>query len=616
MRFIRAEGHDQVELPIHLEALDNGDSVPVLALLDSGCTGSVVDADFVRKHNFRTRTVHMPVPVFNADGSANAQGAISEFVELRMRFNGHNECILFGVSKLARHSVFLGHDWLKLHNPSVNWSTGNVVLDRCPHTCQYMPDLETVEDDEPDKEEEPVQTSLSIDQSDLEEGDCLFVFAWDMYIRTHAADIAAAKNAQKEEKSIKDQVPSYLHDFMDVFEKKDFDKLPERRPWDHAIELTTDFQPVDCKVYPMAPNEQKELDVFLEENLRSGRIVLSKSPMASPFFFIKKKDGKLRSVQDYRKLNDMTIKNRYPLPLIQELLDKLKNAKYFTKFDVCWGYNNVRIKEGNEWKAAFRTNRGLFEPLVMFFGLTNSPATFQTMMNDIFKGLIARGVVVVYLDDILIFTATLEEHRQIVREVLEILRQHKLYLRPEKCDFERLAIKYLGIIVSNDCIEMDPSKVEAVMDWPRLDNKHNVRSFLGFCNFYRRFIKDFAKTARPLNDLTADVPFTWTDECSLAFDALKMAICSRPILAIPNDDSQFRVKADTSNFALGAVLSQKQPDGKWHPTAFMSKSLTSTERNYEIYDRELLAIMTALAEWRQYLMGATQPFEIWSSTLR
>jgi hypothetical protein len=203
------------------------------------------------------------------------------------------------------------------------------------------------------------------------------------------------------------RIPEYLQEFEEVFAKESFDVLPECKVWDHAIELLPDSTPKSCKVYPLSPNEQEELDAFLQENLASGRIRPSKSPMASPVFFIKKKDGSLRLVQDYRALNAMTIKNRYPLPLISELVNQLKGAKYFTKLDVRWGYNNVRIREGDEWKAAFRTNRGLFEPLVMFFGLTNSPATFQTMMNDIFQDLIMEGVVCVYIDDILIFTQSL-----------------------------------------------------------------------------------------------------------------------------------------------------------------------------------------------------------------
>jgi len=180
-----------------------------------------------------------------------------------------------------------------------------------------------------------------------------------------------------------------------VFSKDSFDELPGTKLWDHAIKLTPDTSPKSCKVYPLSTSEQKELDAFLKENLESGQIRPSKSPMAALVFFVKKKDGKLRLVQDYHALNAMTVKNKYPLPLIPELIAKLRGAKYFTKLDVRWGFNNVWIKEGDKWKAAFRTNRGLYEPLVMFFSLTNSPATFQTMMDNIFKDLISEGVVVV-----------------------------------------------------------------------------------------------------------------------------------------------------------------------------------------------------------------------------
>jgi len=206
--------------------------------------------------------------------------------------------------------------------------------------------------------------------------------------------------------------------------------------------------------------------------------------MAAPVFFVKKKHGKLRLVQDYRTLNTMTVKNKYPLPLIPELIAKLRGAKYFMKLDVQWGFNNVRIKEGDEWKAGFRTNRSLYEPLVMFFGLTNSPATFQTMMDDIFEDLILEGVVVVYLDDILIFMETLEEHWKITRRVLELLEKHKLYLHSDKCEFEKTMIEYLGVIISHNSFAMDPVKITGVTEWPAPTNKKEVQSFLGFTNFY------------------------------------------------------------------------------------------------------------------------------------
>ena len=257
-----------------------------------------------------------------------------------------------------------------------------------------------------------------------------------------------------------DPIPEQYNGFEEVFKKAEFDTLPLKRPWDHAIELKPGSEPAGCKIYPLNLDEQKELDTFFEEHLHTGHIQPSKSPMALPFFFVKRKDRRLRPVQDYRKLNNMTIKNQYPLPLIQELVNKLKGTKYFTKLDVRWGYNNVLIKEGDEWKAAFLTNRGLFKPLVMFFGLTNSPATFQTMMHELLRDLINTGKVLVYIDDILIFTNNLDKHCKLVHQ--SILRANKLYLKPEKCEFEKQQIEFLGLIVSKGKVKMDPIKVSGI----------------------------------------------------------------------------------------------------------------------------------------------------------
>jgi len=205
-------------------------------------------------------------------------------------------------------------------------------------------------------------------------------------------------------------------------------------------------------------------------------------------FFIKKKDGSLRLVQDYHALNTITVKNRYLLPLISELVSQLRGARYFTKLDVHWGFNNVHIKPRDKWKAAFRTNRGLFEPLIMFFGITNSPATFQTMMNNVFRTVIAEEIVVVYLDDILIFTKIEEEHERAVWRVLEILMEHKLFLCLEKCEFHQKQIEYLGLVISENKVVMDPVKVAGVCEWPVLENQTDVQAFISFINFYRRFI--------------------------------------------------------------------------------------------------------------------------------
>ncbi len=452
---------------------------------------------------------------------------------------------------------------------------------------------------------------------ELEEGDTILAISFEEAIRIRASrhvanDLAAEANAEKKAKTFEEMVPEWCRDFKDLFDKESFDELPEPKPWDHAIELIPNANAnLDCKVYPLNRAEQEELDNFLDENLSSGRIRPSKSPMASPFFFVKKKDGKLRPVQDYRKLNEMTIKNRYPLPLISELMDKLRGAKYFTKLDVRWGYNNVRIKTGDEWKAAFRTNRGLYEPTVMFFGLTNSPATFQWMMNDIFKDLIASGKVTIYLDDILIMSKTKEEHRRIARMVLATLRKHKLFLKAEKCEFEVLETEYLGVIISEGSIQMDPVKIKGILDWPVPTKKKELQSFLGFTNFYRRFIKNYSKIVKPMTQLTGNDAWKWGRAQQEAFEQLKKQLAEDVVLAIPTNEGRFRVEADASEGAVGAVLSQEQ-EGKWRPVSFLSKSLSVTERNYEIYDKELLAIMLALEEWRHYLMGAYQDFEIWT----
>jgi hypothetical protein len=233
----------------------------------------------------------------------------------------------------------------------------------------------------------------------------------------------------------------------------------------------------------------------------------------------------------------ITRKNQYPLPLIDDLIHQLKDTRYFTKLDIHWGYNNIRIREGDEWKATFRTNRGLFEPLVMYFGLTNCLATFQMMMNKIFQDLITEGIVSVYLNDILIFTNLLEEHHQTTCLVLDCMREHKLYLQPEKCEFEKTKIEYLGVIISHNKVEMDLVKIAGVADWPMPSNKKEVQSFIGFINFYRHFIPGFSHHAHALFDLTMkDVRFIWGLPQEDSFMKLKELVTSAPVLVLLTND--------------------------------------------------------------------------------
>jgi hypothetical protein len=326
---------------------------------------------------------------------------------------------------------------------------------------------------------------------------------------TYSQQIAKEASKGKTLRTLDKIVPEHYWDFSKVFSKKESNWLPTHKVYNHVIDLKPDTPELPrSKVYPMPINKQAELDWFLKENLKKGYIVPLKSPMLSPVFFIKKKDRKLCLIQDYQKLNNISIKNRYPLLLASDIINQLCGACYFTKFNVHWGYNNIRIKEGDEWKAAFTTNCGLFEPMVMFFGMTNSPATFQGMMNIIFANLVAEGKVAVYLDDILVFTLNLKEHCCFVHKVLKYLCDNDLYLRPEKCNFEKTKVEYLGMVISEGQVHMDLAKVATVKIWAQPKNLRNVCAFISFANFYWQFIKDFATIMQPLHDLTKkDAPW-------------------------------------------------------------------------------------------------------------
>jgi RNase H-like domain found in reverse transcriptase/Reverse transcriptase (RNA-dependent DNA polymerase)/Integrase zinc binding domain len=365
------------------------------------------------------------------------------------------------------------------------------------------------------------------------------------------------------------------------------------------------FKPKSFKTYNLTLEEQMELDKFLKENLDKGYIKLSQSPMASPFFFVKKKDGKLRPCQDYWYLNDWTVKNVYPLPLISKIMDKIKGAKFFTKFDVRWGYNNVRIKAEDQWKAAFKTNRGLFEPTVMFFRMCNSPATFQAIMDSIFSDMIEERRVIVYMDDILIFAENQEELQERTKQVLQRLREHNLFLKPKKCEFNKTTMEYLGLIIQEGKLSMDPIKLSGIGDWPIPTMVKQVRGFIGFANFYRQFIKKFSKLILPLNNLLwKDTKFNWNDQCQEAFETLKGRFLQEPVLMMPDHSKPFQIESDASKYASGAVLTQTDINRDRHPVAFLSKTFKNMEQWYKIYDRELLGIVWALKEWRHYIQGS------------
>ena len=321
----------------------------------------------------------------------------------------------------------------------------------------------------------------------------------------------------------------------------------------------------------------------------------------------------MRPCQDYRYINAWTVNNAYPLPLIPPLINKLRNAKFFTKMDIRWGYNNILIHPDDRWKAAFTTEFGLFQPKVMFFGLCNSPATFQAYMNQTFQNEINEGWVVIYMDDILIFSSSAEEHKERTRRILDKLRQERLFLKPTKCTFDVQEVDFLGMIIRPGQVAMDPAKLSGIKDWKSPTSLKEVQSFLGFCNFYRHFISHYSDIARPLIDLTKkDHPFDWSIACEDAFLALKKCFLSEPVLQNPDPDRQFAIATDASLVASGGILLQTDGNGKYHPCGYLSQSFNPAEQNYQIYDRELLAILRALKAWRHFLAGSAHPIIVFT----
>jgi hypothetical protein len=523
------------------------------------------------------------------------------------------------VTGLGKQRIILGFPWLHKYNPIIDWKKEEItfksfwidwrrLMEKGKKIWQeQQPKIEEVVDDKETKN----WTTLPLKENKM--GVYIKLLETGVWIQKTniTTELAIEENSKKTDEQL---VPAEYHKYLDIFSEEKAHRFPKSRPWNHKIKMKEGFEPKSFKNYNLTPAEQIKLEKFLKENLEKGYIRPSQLPMASPFFFVFKKDGKLQPCQDYQYLNDWTVKNSYPLPLISEIMDKLRGTKYFTKLDVHWGYNNVQIRKGDKWKAAFKTNKGLFEPTVMFFGMCNSSATFQAMMDNIFMTMIDSRLVIVYMDNILIFADTKEELERITKLVLEKLREHDLFLKAKKCKFCQTRIEYLGMIIKEGKISMDAVKLGGIRDWPVPTKLKQTWSFLGFGNFYRKFISHYSELARPLNDLTKkDKEFEWSTECQEAFDTMKKRFMKEPVLLMPDQSKPFQIKSDASKVATGTVLTQLNLNGDQHPIAFLSKTFSETERKYKIYDRELLGIIQALKEWRHYIQGSGHTTIVYSN---
>jgi hypothetical protein len=409
---------------------------------------------------------------------------------------------------------------------------------------------------------------------------------------------------------IKKKLPIEYHEFIDVFSPKEADALPPHRPFDHKIDLKPGTQPPYFRNRPMSPRELEAIKKYLDEHLQKGFIRASTSPAAAPILLAQKPGGGVRVCVDYRGLNALTAKNRYPIPLIRETLDALHNAKYYTKLDIIAAFNKLRIAEGEEWKTAFLTRYGLYEYLVMPFGLQNAPGTFQHFINSVLHEFLDKFASA-YLDDILIYSKTKKAHQEHVKKVLLALQKAGLQIDINKCEFNVQETKYLGLIISSKGIKMDPKKVAAIRDWETPKTLKDLQSFLGFANFYRRFIRAFSTIARPLTSLLKSTkPWDFNKECQDAFSNLKNAFTTAHVLAHFDPKKKTVVETDASNWASGGVLSQYDDSGILRPVAYFSAKHSPQECNYEIYDKELLAIIKAFEEWRPELEGTEEEFEV------
>jgi len=482
-------------------------------------------------------------------------------------------------------NIFLPFDWISRHPPQGAWTSQEIRFNStgCLERCTKFEEAE-------------------------------FPLTWDEAVCLDPmACLIGYTSAVTNEDPLR-TVPAEFCQYLGIMGKEAADALPEHRSYDCRIDLQEGSTAPWGPIYPLSETELQTLREWLKEMERTGKIKRSTSSAGSPILFVPKPHGRgLRLCVDYRALNRITIPNRYPLPLMQELQDRVQGAQWFTKMDLKNGFHLIRMKEGDEWKTAFRTRYGLYEFQVMPFGLTNAPSTFQDMMNHIFSDLLDLGVLA-YMDDILIYAETQEKHDQIVSEVLQRLQNNGLAISPEKCVWRIQEVEFLGYVIGRSGIKMSTEKVDTVLNWKTPKSLTEVQSFLGVANFNRRFIQDYSQVAQPLTELTKkEQPkgWTWSPEAEKAFQELKQRFTMAPILAHFDATKPVIIKTDASDFALGAVLSQRE-EGHLHPVAFHSRKFQPAEINYEIHDKELLAIVDSFKHWRRYCERATHQIQVFS----
>jgi hypothetical protein len=514
-----------------------GKRAETTVLLDSGASENFMHLDYARTLGLPIQNLDMSPKLYNMDGTENKAGELQYYTDLCMQTGTQHHNLRFYLSNLGDHKCILRYPWLAAVQPRIDWRKGWIDYEQLPVVLQAKGSEKT------------------------------WFMPWTIN-KPRPLPKSYIGSAEPNNKTGLARIPKEFWRHKKVFSEQASQQLTKHTKWDHSIKLLPDaLATLPGRLLPLNQEELREQDNFVNEHLSWEMIWPSKGPYTSNYFFVKKKDGKLRPVQDYRPLNKWTKKDRNVSPLIPEVIDRLSGCTQFTKFNIRWGYNNIHIKEGDEWKAVFLTRQGLFKPLVMFFGLTNSLATFQQMMNTIFREEVSQGWLSVYMDNLAIHTKPeqgeteethWQQHHNYIYHILDKLEEHDLYLKPEKCEFKLEQMEYLGMVVGRNTLQMDKKKMDQVKSWNPPRNPMEVQKFLGLTGYYCYFIKDYLKLAWPLLDLTKKAfTWMWDERQKDAFQALKQQMCSWPVLTQPNFKQCFYLQMDTSGYGMGAILSQE-----------------------------------------------------------
>ena len=541
-------------------------------LVDSGATHSFISREFIERVGIEMKPTECSMVVSLPTGDSRIANRVYRGSKVTIASHEFEADLI--VLDIHDFDIILGMDWLAKHRATVD--------------C-YRKEVQLSQPREPEVifcgERKILSTSLiSVIQANK-----MLRKACQGYL------VYAIESANSEMQLA--EVP-VVNEFFDVF-PEDLPGLPPDREIEFEIELAPGTEPISIAPYRMAPAELKELKVQMEELLSKGFVKASTSPWGAPVLFVKKKDGSLHLCIDYRQLNKVTIRNQYPLPRIDDLFDQLQGAKVFSKIDLRLGYHQLKVRREDVPKTAFKTRYGHYEFLVMPFGLTNAPTAFMDLMNRVFGPYLDKFVIV-FIDDILVYSSSKEEHAEHLRIVLQTLKEHQLYAKFIKCQFWLDRVAFLGHVVSAEGISVDPQKIEAIVDWKPPTNVTEVRSFLGLAGYYRKFVVEgFSKIATPLTNLTRkEEKFIWSEACQNSFDELKQRLTTAPVLTLPSGSEGFTVYCDASRQGLGCVLIQHD-----RVIAYASRQLKKHEVNYPTHDLELAAVVFALRIWRHYLYG-------------